>query len=69
MVIGTIRTLTSDTDYDLFWKKVTRAAESFDFVNPLIPRKVGLCDGEFHDTPFLYYCQQILRVLTVLLLP
>ena len=37
MVIDTISTLRTDRDYDLFWKKLNKAAQSHDIDEPHVP--------------------------------
>ena len=65
MVVQTLQKLRQDREYDLFWVKVDKMAESLKVEKAQLPRKRklpkryddGLTEGEFHDDPKLYYRQ------------
>ena len=69
MVVQTLQKLRQDREYDLFWVKVDKMAESLEVEKAQLPRKRklpkryddGLTEGEFHDDPKSYYRQHYLK--------
>ena len=63
LTLRTLQSLRSDDMFDLFWKKVTAAAEKLNLEPPSLPRQrkrpkryeSGLAEAEFHDTACTYY--------------
>ena len=64
LVADTLETLRNDESFDLFWAKVGRLSDQFDF-EPQLPRKhrapkryeTGLAEAEFHEDPKAYHRQ------------
>ena len=63
MTVQTLKSLRSDSNFSLFWEKVTKIADTLDVSAPHLPRRrkvprrleVGSADGDFPATPEDHY--------------
>ena len=63
MTVQTLMSLRSDSNFSLFWQKVTKRAATLNVDSPSLPRRkkvprrleVGSTDGDFPTTPKDYY--------------